>query len=63
MTPAAPVIWPVLLVVAVAFLLLSAKTTQLYQNYMAYPALFLVILATVAGTNVCANCSKGKEAL
>lgn len=42
-------IWPVLLVVAVAFLLMSAKSTQLYQNYLKQPVLFAVILATVAG--------------
>lgn len=42
-------IWPVLLIVAVAFLLMSAKSTQLYQNYMKQPIFFAVILATVAG--------------
>ncbi|MEJ2155452.1 MAG: cytochrome d ubiquinol oxidase subunit II [Desulfobacteraceae bacterium] len=42
-------VWPVLLIVAVAFLLFSAKATPLYRNYLAHPALFLVILATVAG--------------
>ncbi len=45
----ANLIWPVLLVVAVSFLLFSAKATNLYQNYLANPLLFLVILATVAG--------------
>ncbi len=45
----ANLVWPVLLVVAVAFLLLGTKTTQLYRNYLAHPPLFLVILATVAG--------------
>ncbi len=42
-------LWPVLLVVAVVFLLLSTKTTGLYQNYIEQPLLFAVILATVAG--------------
>lgn len=42
-------LWPVLLVVAVIFLLYSAKATKLYQIYLNHPALFLVILATVAG--------------
>ncbi len=42
-------IWPILLVVAVAFLLFSAKATNLYQNYLANPLFFVVILATVAG--------------
>lgn len=42
-------VWPVLLVVAVAFLLMSAKSTQLYQNYLKHPVFFVVILATVAG--------------
>ncbi len=45
----ANLVWPILLVVAVVFLLLSAKTTNLYQNYLANPLLFIVILATVAG--------------
>ncbi len=45
----ANLVWPVLLLVAVAFLLLSTKTTNLYQNYLANPLLFVVILATVAG--------------
>jgi cytochrome d ubiquinol oxidase subunit II len=42
-------LWPVLLVVAVAFLAYSTVATSLYQNYLAYPALFIVILAAVAG--------------
>ncbi len=45
----ANLVWPILLVVAVVFLLLSAKTTNLYQNYLSNPLLFIVILATVAG--------------
>jgi cytochrome bd ubiquinol oxidase subunit II len=45
----ANVLWPVLLVVAVVFLLYSAKATKLYQIYINHPVLFLVILATVAG--------------
>jgi cytochrome bd ubiquinol oxidase subunit II len=42
-------LWPVLLVVAVVFLLFSAKATQLYMNYIHHPALFIVVLLTVAG--------------
>ncbi|MGD8845028.1 MAG: cytochrome d ubiquinol oxidase subunit II [Desulfobacteraceae bacterium] len=40
--------WPVLLVVAVTFLVASFFATRLYDNYLAHPALFVVILATVA---------------
>jgi cytochrome d ubiquinol oxidase subunit II len=42
-------LWPVLLVVAVAFLAYSAVATPLYGNYLAHPVLFIVILAVVAG--------------
>ena len=42
-------LWFVLLAVAVIFLIASAFATNLYANYLAYPVLFLVILATVAG--------------
>ncbi len=48
-------IWPVLLLVAVFFLAASFIGTRLYDNYLAHPALFVVILATVAallGTKV-----------
>ncbi len=41
--------WPVLLIVAVAFLLFSGFATELYNNYMASPVLFLVVLLTVCG--------------
>jgi len=41
-------IWPVLVVVAVIFLVASWFATPLYDNYLAHPALFLVILVTVA---------------
>jgi cytochrome d ubiquinol oxidase subunit II len=44
----ANMLWPVLLVVAVIFLAASIFSTQLYDNYLAHPALFIVILATVA---------------
>ena len=37
-----------LLVVAVIFLAASFFATRLYDNYLAHPALFLVILVTVA---------------
>ncbi len=42
-------LWPVLLIVAVAFLAYSAVATPLYKNYLAHPILFIVILAAVAG--------------
>jgi len=45
----ANLLWPALLIVAVAFLAYSAVATSLYQNYLAHPALFIVILAAVAG--------------
>lgn len=41
-------IWPALLVVAVIFLVASWFATPLYDNYLAHPILFLVILGTVA---------------
>ena len=41
-------LWYVLLVVAVVFLAASKFSTGLYDNYLANPALFLVILVTVA---------------
>ncbi|MBT3312018.1 MAG: cytochrome d ubiquinol oxidase subunit II [Desulfobacterales bacterium] len=41
-------IWPFLLFVAVAFLFATLFTTTLYNNYFASPALFIVILITVA---------------
>ena len=42
-------LWPVQLVVAVLFLAASIFYTNLYNNYIANPVLFLVILITVAG--------------
>lgn len=41
-------LWPVLLVLAVSFLIASAYTTRLYDNYVDHPVLFGVILGTVA---------------
>jgi len=41
-------IWPVLLAVAVIFLVASWFATPLYQNYLTSPILFVVILVTVA---------------
>jgi cytochrome d ubiquinol oxidase subunit II len=41
-------IWPVLTVVAVIFLVASWFATPLYQNFLARPILFAVILVTVA---------------
>ena len=40
--------WPVLLILAVAFLAASAGATRLYENYLSQPVLFLVILLAVA---------------
>jgi cytochrome d ubiquinol oxidase subunit II len=42
-------LWYALLAAAVIFLVASAFATNLYANYLAYPILFVVILATVAG--------------
>lgn len=42
-------LWPVLLAVAVIFLVASYFLTDLYNNYFAHPAFFLVILAAVSG--------------
>ncbi|MGD8835210.1 MAG: cytochrome d ubiquinol oxidase subunit II [Desulfobacteraceae bacterium] len=41
-------LWPVLQVVAVMFLVATWFATPLYDNYVAHPALFLVVLITVA---------------
>ncbi|MFZ0612179.1 MAG: cytochrome d ubiquinol oxidase subunit II [Desulfobacterales bacterium] len=41
-------LWPLLLIVAVIFLVNSAVSTNLYANYLAHPLLFVVILVTVA---------------
>lgn len=40
-------LWSVLLVVAVVFLFASLFATDLYDNYLAHPALFIIILLTV----------------
>ena len=44
----ANVLWPVLLGIAVVFLVATAVFTPLYANYLTYPVLFLVPLAAVA---------------
>jgi cytochrome d ubiquinol oxidase subunit II len=41
-------LWPVLLIVAVAFLVVTKFATTLYDNYIENPVLFSVILITVA---------------
>ena len=41
-------IWPVLVAVAVIFLVASWFATPLYKNYLTWPVLWLVILGTVA---------------
>ncbi|MBW1892524.1 MAG: cytochrome d ubiquinol oxidase subunit II [Deltaproteobacteria bacterium] len=41
-------LWPILLIVAVIFLVASVFSTKLYDNYLEYPVLFLVILIAVA---------------
>jgi cytochrome d ubiquinol oxidase subunit II len=45
---AANKVWPVLLAVMVLFLVAGIFTTRLYSNYLAHPALFIVIAATAA---------------
>jgi cytochrome d ubiquinol oxidase subunit II len=40
-------LWPVLLVVAVIFLVATKFVTPIYDNYLAHPALFIFILITV----------------
>ena len=42
-------LWPVLLTAAVVFLAATAFSTRLYDNYLAHPMLFVVVMATVAG--------------
>ena len=42
-------LWPVLLAVAVIFLIASWFATDLYANYLAYPVYFLVIVLAVVG--------------
>ena len=42
-------LWPVLLTAAVVFLAATAFSTRLYDNYLAHPILFVVVMATVAG--------------
>ncbi len=44
---AARKLWPVLLVVAVIFLIATKFATNLYANYLAHPVLFAIILLTV----------------
>jgi len=41
-------LWPALVGIAVIFLVASAFTTRLYDNFLAYPFLFAVILLAVA---------------
>ena len=42
-------LWPALLAVAVLFLIATAFFTRLYDNYLAHPLLFVVVLLTVGG--------------
>lgn len=42
-------LWPVELGFAVLFLIASLFATRLYDNYLAYPVLFIIILLAVAG--------------
>jgi cytochrome d ubiquinol oxidase subunit II len=46
-TTVANKLWPVEVGVAVLFLIWSKFSTRLYDNYLAYPAFFLIILLTV----------------
>lgn len=45
---AANKLWPILVAAAVIFLIASMFATRLYDNYVAHPVLFVLILATVA---------------
>lgn len=45
---AAVKIWPVLLVVTLTFVISSYFATSLFDNYFAHPALFLILIITVA---------------
>ncbi len=42
-------LWPILLILLVAFLGLTAMYTKLYDNYLAHPALFAVPVLALAG--------------
>jgi cytochrome d ubiquinol oxidase subunit II len=44
---AAKTLWPVLVAAAVVFLIASSFSTKIYGNYMAQPALFLILAVTV----------------
>jgi cytochrome d ubiquinol oxidase subunit II len=44
----ANILWPILLIIAVVFLVASKFATRLYDNYVTYPVLFIEILITVA---------------
>ena len=46
-TATAKGLWPVLLIAAVVFLVATAFSTRLYDNYLAHPLLFIVVLVTV----------------
>ncbi len=46
---AAMALWPVLLIVVLGFLLMTALSTNLFDNYLETPALFAVLLLAVAG--------------
>jgi cytochrome d ubiquinol oxidase subunit II len=46
--PFAAKLWVVLLIVAVLFLTATGWATPLYQNYLKYPILFLILIFTVA---------------
>lgn len=44
----ANILWPILVVVAVAFLIASKFATNLYDNYTDHPSLFIIVISTVA---------------
>ena len=46
---AATFVWPIMLVLLVVFLVLTAFYTKLYDNYLAMPALFILPLLALAG--------------
>jgi cytochrome d ubiquinol oxidase subunit II len=61
---AARLLWPVATLLAVVFLLLSAFSTRLWQNYAAFPALFLVpLLAVVSILSMPLSMARGRWGL
>ncbi len=54
-------LWPMVLIVAVLFLVFSWFSTKLYDNYLSSPVLFVIPLLAVAGLLLCrARLAKGR---